>query len=178
MRPALRAIPTAGISYVGVELSPSMIRRARARATSRGLSSFRFVEADAAELPLDSVSVDLFFSFWGLHCLAAPGRQSPKSHEYSNRADAVFGELDYFGVSVASSGPAVNVGRLCPPSIGVAVVEDADREIGCSWHSSLRGGFRPQRGSGAQGHAARCPPEPGGCLERAALPCVGKKPRR
>jgi ubiquinone/menaquinone biosynthesis C-methylase UbiE len=71
--PALRAIPATGISYVGVDLSPSMIRRARERAASRGLSNASFVEADAAELPLDSASTDLFFSFWGLHCFDAPG---------------------------------------------------------------------------------------------------------
>lgn len=71
--PSLRAIRTTGaIDYVGVDLSPSMIRRARARAAARDLSSSRFVEANAADLPLSSASADLFFSFWGLHCFADP----------------------------------------------------------------------------------------------------------
>ncbi|HET8862725.1 MAG TPA: class I SAM-dependent methyltransferase [Solirubrobacterales bacterium] len=71
--PALRAVPTArAVNYVGVDLSPSMIRRARERAAVRGLSKFRFVEANAADLPLSSASADLFFSFWGLHCFTDP----------------------------------------------------------------------------------------------------------
>jgi ubiquinone/menaquinone biosynthesis C-methylase UbiE len=71
--PALRAIPTIGaVDYVGVDLSPSMIRRARERAAARGLSSARFVEANATDLPLSSAGADLFFSFWGLHCFGDP----------------------------------------------------------------------------------------------------------
>jgi len=71
--PALRAIPATGaIDYVGVDLSPSMIRRARERAATRGLTGAEFVEADAAELPVGSASADLFFSFWGLHCFDDP----------------------------------------------------------------------------------------------------------
>src|ERR1044072_1504777 len=71
--PALRAIPTTGaVDYIGVDLSPSMIRRARERAAARGLSNTRFVEANATDLPVGSASADLFFSFWGLHCFADP----------------------------------------------------------------------------------------------------------
>jgi ubiquinone/menaquinone biosynthesis C-methylase UbiE len=71
--PALRAIPTArAIRYVGVDLSPSMLRRARRRAASRGLTGIEFVQADATAIPLPSASVDLLLSFWGLHCYADP----------------------------------------------------------------------------------------------------------
>jgi ubiquinone/menaquinone biosynthesis C-methylase UbiE len=71
--PALRAIPTTGaIDYVGIDLSPAMIRRARQRAVACGLSNFRFLEANAADLPLSSAGADLFFTFWGLHCFADP----------------------------------------------------------------------------------------------------------
>lgn len=71
--PALRAIPTTGaVNYIGVDLSPSMIRRARERAAACGLSNARFVEANATDLPLSSASADLFFCFWGLHCFADP----------------------------------------------------------------------------------------------------------
>jgi SAM-dependent methyltransferase len=71
--PALRSIPrTSAIDYVGVDLSPSMIRRARERAATRGFSNAMFVEANAADLPLSSASADLFFSYWGLHCFADP----------------------------------------------------------------------------------------------------------
>jgi SAM-dependent methyltransferase len=71
--PALRAIsPNGAANYVGVDLSPSMIRRARQRAAARGLFKVKFIEADATEIPLGSGSADLFFSFWGLHCFADP----------------------------------------------------------------------------------------------------------
>jgi ubiquinone/menaquinone biosynthesis C-methylase UbiE len=71
--PALRAVPADGsVRYVGVDLSPAMIHRARKRAAARGLTAPEFVEADAAEIPLPSASADVFLSFWGLHCFADP----------------------------------------------------------------------------------------------------------
>ncbi len=69
--PALRAIP-ANVDYIGVDLSPSMLRRARKRAAGRGLSRAEFVQADAAAMPLPGGCADLVFSFWGLHCFADP----------------------------------------------------------------------------------------------------------
>jgi ubiquinone/menaquinone biosynthesis C-methylase UbiE len=71
--PALRSIPLKGSTrYVGIDLSPSMIRRARKRAAARGLAGFDFVQADATEIPLPSAVADLFLSFWGLHCFGDP----------------------------------------------------------------------------------------------------------
>ncbi len=71
--PALRALPAEGsIRYVGVDLSPSMIRRARKRATTRGLGGIELVEAGATQIPLPSGGADLFLSFWGLHCFPDP----------------------------------------------------------------------------------------------------------
>jgi SAM-dependent methyltransferase len=71
--PALRALrPDAEVRYVAADLSPSMLRRARKRAASRGLGSVEFIEADAADLPLPADSADLFLSFWGLHCFDDP----------------------------------------------------------------------------------------------------------
>lgn len=69
--PAMRAIP-AEVRYVGVDLSPSMLRRARERAARRGLAKAEFIEADAAAIPLPADFADLLFSFWGLHCFADP----------------------------------------------------------------------------------------------------------
>lgn len=69
--PAMRAIP-ADVSYVGVDLSPSMLRRARERATRRGLTKVEFIEADAAAIPLPTDFADLLLSFWGLHCFPDP----------------------------------------------------------------------------------------------------------
>lgn len=71
--PALRALrPDAEVRYLAADLSPSMLRRARKRAASRGLGSVEFVEADATDLPLPADSADLFLSFWGLHCFDDP----------------------------------------------------------------------------------------------------------
>lgn len=71
--PALRALhPGAEVRYVAADLSPAMLRRARRRAVSRGLSRVEFIEADAVDLPLRSGSADLFLSFWGLHCFDDP----------------------------------------------------------------------------------------------------------
>lgn len=69
--PALRAIP-ADVDYVGVDLSPSMLRRARKRATARNLSRVEFVQAGAAATRLPAGCADLLFSFWGLHCFPDP----------------------------------------------------------------------------------------------------------
>lgn len=71
--PALRVIPSNGSTrYLGVDLSPSMLRRARGRAAARGLTSAEFVQSDATEIPLPAATVDLFLSFWGLHCFGNP----------------------------------------------------------------------------------------------------------
>jgi ubiquinone/menaquinone biosynthesis C-methylase UbiE len=69
--PAMRAIP-AEVSYVGVDLSPSMLRRARERAARRGLTKAELIEADAATIPLPADFADLLLSFWGLHCFPDP----------------------------------------------------------------------------------------------------------
>lgn len=71
--PALRALPAGKpIRYVGADLSPSMLRRARKRADARGLDDVELIEADATELSLPPACADLFLSFWGLHCFADP----------------------------------------------------------------------------------------------------------
>lgn len=71
--PALRVLPAdRSIRYVGVDLSPSMLRRARKRAAARGLRELEFLAAEAAALPLADGSADLFLSFWGLHCFSDP----------------------------------------------------------------------------------------------------------
>jgi ubiquinone/menaquinone biosynthesis C-methylase UbiE len=71
--PALRALPPdAGVRYVGVDLSPSMLRRARERAEKRGLDRVELVESKAEDLPLEADSADLFLSYWGLHCFPDP----------------------------------------------------------------------------------------------------------
>ncbi len=71
--PAMRALRAdSQIRYVAADLSPSMLRRARSRAASRGLREIEFVEADATSLPVEDDAADLFFSYWGLHCFPDP----------------------------------------------------------------------------------------------------------
>ncbi len=71
--PAFRAVrPQASMRYIGVDLSPAMLRRARKRADARGLADLELLRAKATEIPLPDASADLFLSFWGLHCFEDP----------------------------------------------------------------------------------------------------------
>jgi ubiquinone/menaquinone biosynthesis C-methylase UbiE len=71
---ALRAVrPGQRVRYLGYDLSPAMLRRAGRRAEGLRLNQVELVEADAASLPLDDASADLFLSYFGLHCLPDPG---------------------------------------------------------------------------------------------------------
>jgi ubiquinone/menaquinone biosynthesis C-methylase UbiE len=71
--PALRELrPERGVRYVAVDLSPSMLRRARKRAAERGLAAVEFIAGDAAAIPLPDAAADLFLSYWGLHCFGDP----------------------------------------------------------------------------------------------------------
>lgn len=71
--PAFRGLrPEAVVRYVAADLSPSMIRRARKRASERGLTSVEVIETDATDLPEPTGSTDLFLSYWGLHCFDDP----------------------------------------------------------------------------------------------------------
>lgn len=70
---AFRAVPHGReLRYVGVDLSPSMLSRARRRAVGRGLDGVELIRASATSIPLPSACADLFLSFWGLHCFDDP----------------------------------------------------------------------------------------------------------
>ena len=62
------------VRYVALDLSPRMLGRARRRATELGLGQIELVEGDAQSIPIDDGSVDLFLSYWGLHCFPDPAR--------------------------------------------------------------------------------------------------------
>jgi SAM-dependent methyltransferase len=71
--PALRLAPPAkDVRYKAVDLSPSMLERARSRAAVDGLGDVEFLRAPATSIPLPSSSADLFLSLWGLHCFGDP----------------------------------------------------------------------------------------------------------
>lgn len=70
---ALRELaPDRGVRYLGVDLSPSMLRRSRRRINKRALRQVELIRADATEIPLPDGSADLFLSYWGLHCFDDP----------------------------------------------------------------------------------------------------------
>lgn len=71
--PAFRGTrPGSSVRYVAIDLSPSMIRRARKKADARGLEQVELAQAAATDIPLPTDSADLFLSYWGLHCFDDP----------------------------------------------------------------------------------------------------------
>jgi ubiquinone/menaquinone biosynthesis C-methylase UbiE len=70
---ALRGLhPEQRVRYLGFDLAPAMLSRARRRAAARGIQQAVFAEADASSLPLPDAEVDLFLSYFGLHCFDHP----------------------------------------------------------------------------------------------------------
>jgi len=70
---ALREVTTdMDLRYVAIDLSPSMLRRARRHVDRRGLRQIELLRGDATEIPLPDSSADLFLSYWGLHCFDDP----------------------------------------------------------------------------------------------------------
>jgi SAM-dependent methyltransferase len=84
--------PGQRVRYVAGDLSPVMLRRARAQAKRRDLDQIEFTEADVEALPFDDASFDLCVSYTGLHCFpdpaaaiceiarSAPGRRAAALH--------------------------------------------------------------------------------------------------
>jgi SAM-dependent methyltransferase len=68
------------VNYLAVDLSEAMLERARKLAAKRGLDQITFLEGDAEALPLEDGSLDLFLSYWGLHCFADPVRAIGEAH--------------------------------------------------------------------------------------------------
>jgi SAM-dependent methyltransferase len=64
--------PRQRLRYLALDLSPLMLERARRRARSLGLDQIEFIEGNAECIPLENGSVDLFLSYWGLHCMSRP----------------------------------------------------------------------------------------------------------
>ena len=64
--------PEQELQYVAVDLSPVMLRRARAEAERRGIHWIEFVEADVEALPFEDRSFELVLTYTGLHCFPDP----------------------------------------------------------------------------------------------------------
>jgi SAM-dependent methyltransferase len=64
--------PSQRIRYIALDISDGMLVRARERARTLGLDQVELVQGDAARIPVGEGSVDLFLSWWGLHCMPDP----------------------------------------------------------------------------------------------------------
>jgi SAM-dependent methyltransferase len=64
--------PEQELHYVAADLSPVMLRRARAEADRRGLHWIEFAEADVEALPFEDRTFDLAVTYTGLHCFPDP----------------------------------------------------------------------------------------------------------
>lgn len=58
--------------YVALDLSEGMLARARATRARRGLTQIELILGDATAIPVETGSVDLFLSHFGLHCFPDP----------------------------------------------------------------------------------------------------------
>ncbi len=64
--------PEQKLRYVAADLSPVMLRRARAEAERHGLHWIEVVEADVQALPFAERSFELCITYTGLHCFPDP----------------------------------------------------------------------------------------------------------
>jgi len=64
--------PEQELHYVAADLSPVMLRRARAEADRRGIHWIEVVEADVEALPFEDRSFDFCITYTGLHCFPDP----------------------------------------------------------------------------------------------------------
>jgi SAM-dependent methyltransferase len=70
---ALRGLrPDQRVSWIGVDVEPAMLRRARRRAARFPVVQTRLVEGDMTALPLEDGVADLCLSYGGLHCVPNP----------------------------------------------------------------------------------------------------------
>ncbi|HST68950.1 MAG TPA: class I SAM-dependent methyltransferase [Solirubrobacterales bacterium] len=72
------------LRYVAVDLSPSMLRRARERVARRNLRQVEVLQADATEIPLPDQSADLFLSYWGCTASTVPPPPLSRPPGYSS----------------------------------------------------------------------------------------------
>jgi SAM-dependent methyltransferase len=64
--------PGQQVSWIGVDIEPAMLHRARRRAARFPSVQASLVEGDIASLPVDDGVADLCLSYGGLHCLPNP----------------------------------------------------------------------------------------------------------
>ncbi len=70
---ALRGLrPGQDVRWIGVDIEPAMLDRARRRAARYPNADTRLIEGDMYRLPVEDATADLCLSYGGLHCLARP----------------------------------------------------------------------------------------------------------
>jgi SAM-dependent methyltransferase len=70
---ALRGLrPNQDVRWIGVDLEPAMLDRARRRAARHPGADIQLIEGDMYRLPLEDATADLCLSYGGLHCVARP----------------------------------------------------------------------------------------------------------
>ena len=74
-----------------------MLERARRRAFALELDQIKLVEGDAEHIPLADGSVDLFLSYWGLHCMPHPDAAVREIARYLRRGGRVIGAMVCLG---------------------------------------------------------------------------------
>jgi ubiquinone/menaquinone biosynthesis C-methylase UbiE len=85
--------PHQKLRYLALDFSPLMLKRARRRARSLGLAQISFIEGDAERIPLADGSVDLFLSYWGLHCMPHPDAAVREMARSLRRGGRVIGAM-------------------------------------------------------------------------------------
>jgi ubiquinone/menaquinone biosynthesis C-methylase UbiE len=66
LRPGQRA------RWIGVDIEPAMLERARRRATKHPNIDVQLIEGDMYQLTLDDGTADIRLSYGGLHCVGRP----------------------------------------------------------------------------------------------------------
>lgn len=70
---ALRGLrPGQRVRWVGVDIEPAMLARARRRAARHPGADIQLIEGDMYRLPFSDSTADLCLSYGGLHCLSRP----------------------------------------------------------------------------------------------------------
>jgi SAM-dependent methyltransferase len=70
---ALRGLrPGQRVRWVGVDIEPAMLARARRRAARHPGAAIELLEGDMYRLPFEDSAADLCLSYGGLHCLSRP----------------------------------------------------------------------------------------------------------
>jgi SAM-dependent methyltransferase len=85
--------PDQRVRYVALDLSPRMLALAHRRATDQGLGQIEFVQGDAQVIPVEEGSVDLFLTYWGLHCFPDPARAVAETARCLCRGGRVVGTM-------------------------------------------------------------------------------------